>query len=250
MFKFQYKPIKYNYSSRHGSKIKYLVVHDTGNRGKGANALSHYKYFSGGNRGASAHYFVDKDGTIQIIGDSLASWHVGDGKNRYGISNRNSIGIEMCINSDGDYAKTVKNTIELVKNLMETFNIPIENVVRHYDASRKNCPQTMNNNGDWSAWWSFKEKLKEPKKLIIDTSKDSIAKPVQNKEDKEGNKVENKDAELISSWAVQDIAQLIEKDIIRGDANTGNIRPKDNITREEAFVVINRAINYILNSEK
>jgi N-acetylmuramoyl-L-alanine amidase len=42
---------------------------------------------------------------------------------------------------------------------MKTYNIPIERVVRHYDASRKNCPQTMNNNGDWSKWNNFKERL-------------------------------------------------------------------------------------------
>ena len=56
---FIYKPIRYNFSRRKGATIKYLVIHDTGNASKGADAMSHYRYFNGGNRNASAHYFVD-----------------------------------------------------------------------------------------------------------------------------------------------------------------------------------------------
>ena len=172
-------PVKYNFSSRYGSNIKYLVIHDTGNKSKGANALAHYKYFNGGNRNASAHYFVDDKEIIQIVGDSKSSWHVGDGSGKYGITNRNSIGIEMCINSDSDYNKAYKNTIELVKNLMVKFNISDENVIRHYDASRKNCPQTMNIN-NWKKWWEFKELIKQPRKLIIDTEvNSSVAKIIE-----------------------------------------------------------------------
>lgn len=179
MLTFKYMPVKYNFSSRYGSNIKYLVIHDTGNKSKGANALAHYKYFNGGNRNASAHYFVDDKEIIQIVGDSKSSWHVGDGSGKYGITNRNSIGIEMCINSDSDYNKAYKNTIELVKNLMVKFNISDENVIRHYDASRKNCPQTMNIN-NWKKWWEFKELIKQPRKLIIDTEvNSSVAKIIE-----------------------------------------------------------------------
>jgi N-acetylmuramoyl-L-alanine amidase len=44
---------------------------------------------------------------------------------------------------------------------MKTYNISIDKVVRHYDASRKNCPQTMNDNGDWTKWLNFKQKVQE-----------------------------------------------------------------------------------------
>ncbi|QSQ07944.1 hypothetical protein H0A61_00263 [Koleobacter methoxysyntrophicus] len=53
------KIIRYNYSGRNDEKIKYIVIHDTGNRARGADAEAHYRYFNSGNRGASAHYFVD-----------------------------------------------------------------------------------------------------------------------------------------------------------------------------------------------
>lgn len=149
------KLIKFNTSSRNGTKIKYIVIHDTGNKNKGANAEAHFKYFNGGNRNASAHYFVDETQVLQLVEDDVASWAVGDGKSKYGISNSNSISIEICVNSDGNYGVAVQKTIELTKHLMDKHNIPIENVVRHYDASRKNCPASMSKN-DWEAWKAFK----------------------------------------------------------------------------------------------
>lgn len=174
---FIYKPIKYNFSRRKGAAIKYLVIHDTGNASKGADAMSHYRYFNGGNRNASAHYFVDDKQVVQLVGDSLSAWHVGDGRGRYGITNANSLGIEMCINADGDYAKMYYHTVELTKNIMRKFNIPIERVVRHYDASRKTCPAHMRKS-DWQAWAQFKQDIQGPIKLKIDLSKSSTAVPV------------------------------------------------------------------------
>ena len=83
------------------------------------------------------------------------TWHCGDGKGKYGITNSNSIGIEICINSDGNYNTAFQNAVELTKHLMKELNIPLEKVVRHYDASRKNCPARMNKNG-WALWNTFK----------------------------------------------------------------------------------------------
>lgn len=149
------KLIKHNFSSRKGNRIEYIVIHDTGNKNKGAGANNHYLYFNGGNRNASAHYFVDDKEALQLVEDSDASWHCGDGKGRYGILNTNSIGIEICVNSDGNYGLAVQKTIELTKHLMDKHNIPLKNVVRHYDASRKNCPASMAKN-NWEAWRAFK----------------------------------------------------------------------------------------------
>ena len=41
---------------------------------------------------------------------------------------------------------------------MAELNIPPERVVRHYDASRKNCPASMSNN-DWAYWQDFKNRI-------------------------------------------------------------------------------------------
>ena len=146
----------YNYGSRGGNSIKYIVLHYTGN--KGDTAKDNGTYFCGGNRGASAHYFVDDNEIVQVVEEYNAAWSVGDGKGKYNITNQNSISIEMCCNSDGKVSeKTEANALELVKSLMDKYNISINNVVRHYDASRKICPNWSDDN--WQRWSNFKSKL-------------------------------------------------------------------------------------------
>lgn len=152
------RPIKYNYSSRLNTKIQYIVVHDTGNTERGAGANNHYIYFNGSNRNASAHYFVDDKEIIQTVEDNNTSWHCGDGKGKYGITNSNSIGVEICVNEDSNYEVALEKTIELLRYLMNKHYIPKDNVVRHFDASLKICPKSMIENG-WSKWTKFWCKL-------------------------------------------------------------------------------------------
>lgn len=149
---------KYNHSSRKSQPIRYLVIHDTGNSGVGANAIAHAKYFGGGDRQASAHYFVDEKGSVQVVEDDRASWHCGDGRGKNGITNENSIGIELCINKDGDYHLAFINLAILTAQLMKKYKIPLSRVVRHFDASGKICPRSMSANG-WEEWKEFQELL-------------------------------------------------------------------------------------------
>jgi len=154
---------KYNFSK--GNNPKYIIIHDTGNfKDTAANNANH---FNGGNRNASAHYFVDEDEVYQVVEEYNCAWHCGDGNGKYGISNSNSIGVEMCNSGDYISVKTQDNTIQLVKNLQAKYNIPNDRVLRHYDASRKNCPNNMSKD-NWKLWNEFKAKL-EPKAYPIDT---------------------------------------------------------------------------------
>lgn len=144
------------------NKVEYICIHDTGNHEEGADAMAHYEYFSGGDRGASAHYFVDDSQIVQIIDDSEGSWHAGI---RYAspdapISNTNSIGIEMCINDDGDYEMAMENTIGLAAYLLAIYGLDEDRLVRHYDANGKICPLTMSEN-NWALWKEFKERTAE-----------------------------------------------------------------------------------------
>lgn len=154
------KLVKQNFTKgRSSKKVEYIVIHDTGNEQPLANAGAHFNYFNNANRNASAHYFVDENQILQIIEDTDTAWHCGDGKGKYGITNQNSIAVEICIN-DGDYNTEIKRTIELVKYLMKKHNVLFEKVVRHYDASRKLCPAKLSKN-DWEAWKSFKAQLQD-----------------------------------------------------------------------------------------
>lgn len=153
--------IKYN---RGGVNIpEFIVIHDTGNTSVGAGAQNHYTYFNGGDRGASAHYFIDEKEVVQTVENNVKSWHNGKKYkptaqlNNPECTNSNSIGIEICVNSDGNYNKAVDNAIELTKHLMKELNIPVSNVIRHFDSCGKNCPARMIKENRWE--W-FKEQLK------------------------------------------------------------------------------------------
>lgn len=152
----QRKISNYNFSSRNGNSIKYIVLHYTGN--KGDTAKNNVDYFYNGDRSASAHYFVDDISIWQSVEEYNAAWSVGDGKGAYGITNQNSISIEMCCNTSGVISETTENNaLELVKYLQKKYNLSNNNVVRHYDASHKICPNWSANN--WSRWTNFKNKL-------------------------------------------------------------------------------------------
>ncbi len=154
-----FKQIKYNITPISNRVIEYIVIHDTGNVNKGANAEMHFKYFDGDNRNASADFFVDDNQILQVNDyNKYYTWHCGDGNGKYGITNKNSIGIEMCINSDGNFNKTLDNTVQLVKDLKKIFLNA--KVVRHYDASRKNCPEKLNYN-NWQGWSEFLMKVND-----------------------------------------------------------------------------------------
>lgn len=162
---------KFNYSSRYGRKIEYIVVHFTGNYTDSDenNAI----FFNAENKDASAHYFIDNDSISQVVEDFNASWHCGDGYGKYGITNQNSLGIELC-GVNGDISKTTtKNALEFVKMKMIQYNVPLNKVVRHYDASRKYCPKPwMTNN--WKKWDEFKSQLAGEK--VTSTVKPVVAK--------------------------------------------------------------------------
>ncbi len=146
---------KYNHSAN--NNIQYIVIHSTGNTND--TAKNNADYFCNADRQASAHYFVDDNNIYQVVEESNASWHCGDGANKYGINNHNSIGIEMCGTNNGYISeKTIDNTIELVKSLQAKYKLSNDRVVRHYDASRKLCPYQFSKD-NWARWNDFKARL-------------------------------------------------------------------------------------------
>lgn len=132
-------------------------MHYTGN--KGDSPENNSNWFRTVFRGAGAHYFVGDKSIVQVVEDHKAAWHVGDGKGRFGITNANSLGIEMCGDINGNITNTAeKNALELVEYLQKKYGIPDDRVIRHYDASRKNCPSAWRANG-WARWHAFKKSL-------------------------------------------------------------------------------------------
>ena len=146
---------------------KYIVIHETANTNKGANAQAHANLQSRGNsRSASWHYQVDDKQVIQSFDDNAQCWHAGNSK-----YNKESIGIEICVNSDGNYLKAVENAIELVKYLMKKYNIPASNVIQHNTASGKDCPRYLRAGNKGITWNKFKEKLTDKKQPVSTQNK-------------------------------------------------------------------------------
>lgn len=142
----------FNISNR-TQPIKYIVVHYTGSgTTAGGAARNNCQYFAGGNRNASADFFIDDSGIWEYTdSDRYYTWHCGDGGGRYGITNSNSIGIEVCQNGNNPYSgNEILYLTRLVGFLMNKYNIPADRVVRHYDASRKQCPLYYVDQARWN----------------------------------------------------------------------------------------------------
>lgn len=141
---------KYNLSPRNGMPVRYIVVHYTATM---ASAKNNVIYFSGGNRGASADFFIDDTSIWRFNPNTTKwfSWHCGDGHGQWGITNSNSIGIEVV--SDGrDFSDAeIARLSWLVQTLMKEYGIDASHVVRHYDASRKECPAPYIDAKKWAA---------------------------------------------------------------------------------------------------
>lgn len=161
------KLTKINYFDLKNKVNKYIVIHYVG---AVSTAKNNADYFYNTNRNASANYFVDDSDIYCVVADSDGAWHCGDslknsktgGKYYKKCTNLNSIGIEMCcIKKNGKLAisdKTIKNTGELVRDLMKKYSIPASNVIRHYDVTGKSCPNANGLLND-STWKAFKNKL-------------------------------------------------------------------------------------------
>lgn len=163
-----------NFKSVRTNSVKYLVIHYTSNDGDTAKNNVDY-YARTANLKASAHFYVDTKEVWQSVKEGDTAYHCGANTYKHPYCrNSNSIGIELCsryagnlksdkANDTVDFSKyyfeyeVLKNAAELTRELMAKYNIPIENVIRHYDVTGKTCPAPMVL--DNSLWVKFKEML-------------------------------------------------------------------------------------------
>jgi N-acetylmuramoyl-L-alanine amidase len=141
------------------NSMKYITIHNTGNTSKGSGARNHAIYVKGdaaANIPVSWHYTTDEKDIIQHLPDNEIAWHAGDGNN--GVGNTQSIGIEICMNGDGDLMKATDNAALLTAHLCVKYNIPIQNVVQHNRWNSKNCPQMIRKNHPYD-WITFIRKV-------------------------------------------------------------------------------------------
>lgn len=152
---------------------KGLVVHWTANEKKGADAIANRNYFNKPTTEASAHYIVDDRQIVRCLPEKEMGYHVGAKSykpevvamlSRY--PNDCTIGIEMCVNADGSFAKTYQQTVQLAADILKRYGWGVDKLWRHYDITGKNCPaffvddrmaQAFLGKTAQAAWGSFKQ---------------------------------------------------------------------------------------------
>lgn len=170
-----------NTTQKKNRKMEFIVVHYTAGTTSSKNsALNNAKFFSKETTKASSDYIIDDEDVVQYNCDikNRYTWHCGGSKLK-GLggsfyktcTNANSIGVELCStsksgkvenpNSDSWYftEKVLESATNLIASLMRSYNIPIENVIRHYDVTSKLCPGILGWNDDSSKWNEFKNNL-------------------------------------------------------------------------------------------
>lgn len=149
--------IEINTKARPGikRKIKYIVIHETDNFSLGTGAKNHAEFLNKNNVSSTSwHYTVDDKEIYHHIPDNEIAYHAAtDIGNLYGI------GIELCVNKDGNFQKTFNNAAKLVAYLIKEYDLTIHDIKTHKDFSGKNCPASILKNN------RMQEFLKEVEKL-------------------------------------------------------------------------------------
>ena len=136
----------YNYkqlAGRQGNSVRKIVVYYTGTE---ASAHNNLLYFSRESAKASAHCFIDRDGTLrQSVAEGDTAWHAG-----HWATNLCSVGIEV-VSGGSDFTEAQICTLaELVADLRGRYGVSAENVIRHYDVTGKLCPAPYVDASKWA----------------------------------------------------------------------------------------------------
>ena len=117
--------------------------------------------------------FINEQGLpFKIVGDEYymgTTWwaytQVYEGRICSTGGNRNSIGIESCVNEGSDLWWTWQKTAQLVADIMVRQNLDITRVRGHHFFTAKNCPQPMLEN-DLEIWYEFLELVEAEYELL------------------------------------------------------------------------------------
>lgn len=163
------KLLTINPYSRPGEKLQSvskIIIHWIGNPNTSATANRNYfESLKDRHIYASSQYIVGLDGEkIICIPEDEVAYHAG---NR--TMNRNSIGIEVCHPDwDGKFNDVTYNSlIELVVELVKKYNLKINDIIRHYDVTGKDCPRYYVEHED--EWVKFKNDIANKLNQLIVT---------------------------------------------------------------------------------
>ena len=148
-----YSP-NFSLPKRGKTKIQFIIIHYTGMR-KESSAIKRLCDFKSN---VSAHYFIKKNGNIlNLVPDLYEAWHAGKSSwKKYKFLNKNSIGIEIQ-NPGHEHGyenfslKQINSLKKLLKNLMKSYKINLNNVLGHSDIA----PERKKDPGEKFPWKSL-----------------------------------------------------------------------------------------------
>lgn len=137
-----------------------ITIHNNGNPTSTAANERAWLTNPTNNRVASYQIAIDAIEAVEVLPLNEVGWHAGDGSGAKS-GNRTSIGIEICERDVklGEYAQTLNNAVHLVARLLHDRGWGVDRLRRHYDWSRKNCPRIMNDDGKWTGWYQFVQRV-------------------------------------------------------------------------------------------
>lgn len=148
----------YSRSGEKQGKIKKIVTHWVGNAN--TSAMANRNYFNNlkdtHETYASSQYIIGLVGEIiYCVPEDEVAFHSGDR-----TMNRCSIGIENCHPDwNGKFNdKTYNSLLELCAELCKKYGLTENDVIRHYDVTKKCCPKYYVEHNE--AWQQFKNDLK------------------------------------------------------------------------------------------
>lgn len=206
---------------------KGMCWHWTANQKKGADADAHWKYWH--NADVGAHYVVDDRTIIQCCPDTEVVWHAGGGpttdyaRKKYPAGTNSSlIGVELCVNIDGNWESTYQNAVHLgTVKCIEYGWSPHQNFERHYDCTKKDCPKM---------WTSYVPGGEEAWKRFLD----DVAAMVKT--------MKGETALTVPAWKTQIMQEAAETGLI--DPNMGH-QPDDAATKWFVLAVILNALKVV-----
>ena len=129
---------KWSQYGKDGLEPKCITIHNSGNYDM--SAMDIFNYLNNECKTSQGcHYLVDDKEIVEVLPIYWKTYHTGKSKD-YAFNN--SIAIEICSNLDNEtYLKGQEKAIELIKELMNKYNIPLEEIYFHIDFnSTTYCP--------------------------------------------------------------------------------------------------------------
>jgi N-acetylmuramoyl-L-alanine amidase/Transglycosylase SLT domain len=151
--------IPIGHSNRPGTPLspRKITIHNTDNDSPGADARAHAQYQKGTEaqqRQVSWHFTVDDRSVYQSLPVNEVGWHAGTHAGNY-----QSIGIEICENRGIDQQAANDRAALLAAAQLHELNIPLGNVVQHFDWSTKDCPALLRHPS--SNWTAFLQRVQD-----------------------------------------------------------------------------------------